>query len=141
MNRPCKILIVDDESANLTLLRHILAEEPDYAIFAATSGEEALKLVANNPPDLILLDIILPGISGFEVLRALKDDPATKEIPVIIITGIDDAVSEEEGLLLGAVDYVTKPFRSTLVKARVKTQIKIIRHITGLSDALTQLMR
>jgi diguanylate cyclase (GGDEF)-like protein len=141
-NGKYSILVVDDEKANLLVLNTILSAE--YTIFTAKSGEEALSRVAEDPPDLILLDIVLPGINGFEVLRRLKGSPDTRGIPVIIITGIQSEESEEKGLLLGAVDYITKPFKNAIVIARVKTHIQIVHQIRmierlGLVDPLTNI--
>jgi diguanylate cyclase (GGDEF)-like protein len=137
-----RILAVDDEKANLLVLNTILSAE--YTIFTAKSGEEALRRVAEQPPDLILLDIMLPGISGFEVLKQLKISPDTRNIPVIIITGLQSEEDEEKGLLLGAVDYITKPFKNAIVLARVKTHIQIVHQMRvierlGLVDPLTNI--
>jgi diguanylate cyclase (GGDEF)-like protein len=136
------ILVVDDEKTNLLMLHTILSA--DYTIFTAKSGEEALSRIAEEPPDLILLDIILPGISGFEMLRRLKESPDTRGIPVIIITGLQSEEAEERGLLLGAVDYITKPFKNAIVMARVKTHIQIVHQMRmierlGLVDSLTDI--
>jgi diguanylate cyclase (GGDEF)-like protein len=137
-----RILVIDDETANLMVLNRILS--PEYTVFTAKSGEEGLSRVASEPPDLILLDIILPGINGFEVLKTLKGAPETRSIPVIIITGLDNDIDEERGLLLGAVDYISKPFKNHIVIARVKTHIQIVQHIKmierlGLIDPLTNI--
>jgi diguanylate cyclase (GGDEF)-like protein len=134
-----RILAVDDEKANLLVLNHILAE---YTIVTAASGTEALERVAADKPDLILLDIIMPGIDGFEVLKRLKENEETAAIPVIIITGLSSDDDEEKGLLLGAVDYITKPFKNHIVQARVRTHIQIVRQMRtieqlGLIDPLT----
>ncbi|MDR0623493.1 MAG: diguanylate cyclase [Treponema sp.] len=136
------ILVVDDEKANLMVLNAMLSSE--YTVFTAKSGEEALSRVAETPPDLILLDIILPGINGFEVLKRLKSSPETRKIPVIIITGLQSEEDEEKGLVLGAVDYITKPFKNAIVIARVKTHIQIVHQIRmierlGLVDPLTDI--
>jgi diguanylate cyclase (GGDEF)-like protein len=137
-----RILVIDDETANLMVLNRILS--PEYTVFTAKSGEEGLNRVASDPPDLILLDIILPGINGFEVLKTLKGAPETRSIPVMIITGLNNDVDEEKGLLLGAVDYISKPFKNHIVIARVKTHIQIVQHIKmierlGLIDPLTNI--
>jgi diguanylate cyclase (GGDEF)-like protein len=141
-NGTYSILVVDDEKANLLVLHTILS--PEYTIFTAKSGEEALSRVAEDPPDLILLDIVLPGINGFEVLKRLKESPDTRGIPVIIITGLHSDENEEKGLLLGAVDYITKPFKNAIIMARVKTHIQIVHQIKmierlGLVDPLTDI--
>jgi diguanylate cyclase (GGDEF)-like protein len=137
--RVLRSLAVDDEKANLLVLNHILAE---YTIVTAASGTEALERVAADSPDLILLDIIMPGIDGFEVLKRLKEIEETAAIPVIIITGLSGDDDEEKGLLLGAVDYITKPFKNHIVQARVRTHIQIVRQMRtieqlGLIDPLT----
>jgi diguanylate cyclase (GGDEF)-like protein len=136
------ILIVDDETSNLMVLNKILSEE--YTVFTAKSGEEALSRVEADPPDLILMDIVMSGIDGFEVLRRLKEVPETRNIPVMIITGLNNDADEEKGLLLGAVDYIAKPFKNAIVLARVKTHIQIVRQIRmierlGLVDPLTDI--
>ncbi|MDR1930377.1 MAG: diguanylate cyclase [Treponema sp.] len=136
------ILIVDDEKANLTVLNRILYGE--YEIVMAKNGELALSLAMEGKPDLILLDIMLPDINGFDVLTRLKGEPETKKIPVICITGLDSEYDEEKGFLLGAVDYIKKPFKSAIVKARVHNHAEIVRQMRiiekySLTDPLTDL--
>jgi diguanylate cyclase (GGDEF)-like protein len=136
------ILAVDDERANLTVLNRILS--PDYSIYTAKSGPQALQLIAGNKPDLILLDIIMPGMDGFEVLAKLKENEDAKRIPVICITGLDSEDDEEKGFHLGAVDYIKKPFKNAIVKARVFTHLEIVRQMRiierlGLTDPLTDI--
>ncbi|MDR1421208.1 MAG: diguanylate cyclase [Treponema sp.] len=136
------ILVVDDEKSNLLVLNKILS--PFYAVFTAKSWEETLIRVEEDPPDLVLMDIVMPGIDGFEVLRRLKENPDTQGIPVIIITGLDSEANEEKGFLLGAVDYITKPFKNPIVLARVNTHIQIVRQMRmierlGLIDPLTNI--
>ena len=97
------ILVIDDETANLMVLYTILS--PEYAVFTAKSGEEGLSRIAAEKPDLVLLDIVMPGIDGFEVLRLLKGSPDTRGIPVIVITGLNSEEDEERGFMEGAVDY------------------------------------
>jgi diguanylate cyclase (GGDEF)-like protein len=137
-----RVLVVDDEKSNLMVLHKILS--PVYTVFTANSGEEGLLRAAEDKPDLILLDIIMPGMNGFEVLKTLKSAPDTQHIPVIIITGLDSEADEETGFLLGAVDYITKPFKNAIVIARVKTHIQIVNQIRmierlGLVDPLTDI--
>ncbi|MDR1874810.1 MAG: diguanylate cyclase [Synergistaceae bacterium] len=137
-----EILIVDDEEANLDVLTRILSTE--YTPLTAKSGEEALKYVSQEPPDLILLDILMPGMNGFDVLAALKSSEETKNIPVIIITELSDEEAEERGFFLGAVDYIMKPFKNSIVLARVRTHLQILRQIRtieqlGLMDPLTDI--
>ncbi|MBF0399189.1 MAG: hybrid sensor histidine kinase/response regulator [Magnetococcales bacterium] len=120
------IMIVDDERFNLNLLQELLATE--YDLIAAMNGTQALQRVtATPPPDLILLDILMPGMDGYQVLQRLKGDPTTAEIPVIFITAMSADADESKGLQLGAVDYITKPFAPSVVLARVKTQLLLQR--------------
>ncbi len=117
------ILLVDDAAVNIDVLTNILS--PLYKIKAATTGERALKVAFTNPPDLILLDVIMPEMDGYEVCRRLKDDPRTKNIPVIFVTAKDDTEHESFGFELGAVDYITKPVNAVIVKARVQTHVAL----------------
>lgn len=126
-NKKFSILIVDDERSNLDVLMHIL--KPDYGVRIAKSGSGALKVAREFRPDLILLDVIMPDMTGFEVLAALKDSDQTRDIPVIFVTGLSRTEDEEQGFHAGAVDYIVKPFNHAVVKARVATQIKIIRQM------------
>ncbi|MDR2404215.1 MAG: diguanylate cyclase [Spirochaetaceae bacterium] len=136
------VLVIDDEKANLMVLNRILS--PDYTVLTARSSEEGLSRIAGEKPDLILLDIIMPGMNGFELLKTLKASPDTRSIPVIIITGLDNESDEEKGFMLGAVDYITKPFRNAIVIARVRTHLQIVNQIRmierlGLVDPLTDI--
>lgn len=124
--KPLSVLIVDDEKTNLDVLSHILSK--DYEVYAAKSGKAALKLAAANRPDLILLDIIMPEMNGYETIARLKENEITARIPIMFITGLNSVANEERGLQLGAVDYITKPFSATVVEARVRSHIKIARH-------------
>lgn len=117
------VLIVDDTEANIDILVEALQE--DYEICVATDGEGALETVASEPPDIILLDIMMPGIDGYEVCARLKSNMKTKKIPVIFLTAKSEMEDEEKGLKLGAVDYITKPISLPIVKARVKTQLAL----------------
>ena len=102
------VLVVDDAPANIQVLSAILKQQ--YKVKAATSGEKALKIAASaNPPDIILLDILMPEMDGFEVCRQLKANGATSTIPVVFVTGADTAEDKQRGLALGAVDFLTKP--------------------------------
>ena len=118
------IMIVDDENINIAILSQILS--PEYNLTTAMNGHEALKRAEEEQPDLILLDIVMPDMSGFDVLRKLKISVSTKDIPVIIITGRNNSDDEEKSFLLGAVDYITKPFNNTIVMTRVKTHLQIV---------------
>jgi len=122
-----RILIVDDMRENLHALMNILRD--DYAISAATGGEKALELARRQPqPDLILLDIKMPGMDGYEVLRQLKADPATADIPVIFVTALSESADEASGLKMGAADYIAKPANPDLLKLRVLTQLELRRY-------------
>ncbi|HRP95547.1 MAG TPA: EAL domain-containing protein [Rhodocyclaceae bacterium] len=124
-HRP-RILLVDDAHENLHVLMNILRD--DYAIIAATNGDKALELARRAPrPDLILLDIKMPGIDGYSVLSELKIDAHTAAIPVIFVTALSDAADEALGLRLGVADYITKPINPDLVRARVRTQLELHR--------------
>lgn len=136
------ILVVDDEKSNIDVLNHILKSE--YRVLVAKSGEAALKRTHEELPDLILLDVLMPDMSGFEVLTALKESDETRGIPVIIITGLSGVHDEEKGFFLGAVDYITKPFNNSIIRARVKNHIQIVKQIRtierlGTIDALTDI--
>ncbi|MBM3235616.1 response regulator [Candidatus Poribacteria bacterium] len=119
-----KILIVDDVPANLNVLCQVLETE-GYKIVAAPSGTVALQLAQRTQPDLILLDIMMPEMDGFETCRQLNANPATAEIPVIFITAKDEMNSVVKGFEVGGVDYITKPFRYEEVRARVQTHLTI----------------
>jgi len=119
-----KLLIVDDDMPNLMELTHIL--QPEYRIFTVKDGTIAVERAVKTLPDLILLDIIMPGMSGFDVLAELKKNEKTCKIPVIFITGISESNNESEGLSVGAVDYIRKPFDAMVVKLRVRHQIQIV---------------
>jgi len=125
--RKLSILVVDDEKSNIDVLNHILKEK--YKLYIAKNGENAIKIATENTPDLILLDIIMPEMDGFEVLTKLKGSDTTKGIPVIFITGQDSKEDEIKGLNLGAVDYITKPFHNVIVEARIGTHMKIVEQM------------
>ncbi|MEK8019783.1 MAG: response regulator, partial [Candidatus Parabeggiatoa sp.] len=121
---PHKILIVDDDENNLDILHNCL-QEAGFKVPAVKSGEAALKRVNHIKPDLILLDVMMPGIDGFETCRRLKKNKATKDTPIIFITGKTDFVDKIKGLEIGAVDYISKPFQPVEVIARVKKHLTI----------------
>ena len=132
-----RILIVDDIPENVRMLMELLKN--DYATIPATNGETALKKARQDPvPDLILLDIIMPVINGYEVCRQLKENPATAHVPVIFITAVSEAMDEAKAFRLGGVDYVTKPFNPVTVTARVKTHIDLARTMRKLKEALAK---
>ena len=118
------VLVVDDTPENLHLMSGLLKDL--YRIKVANSGERALRLVnGENPPDLILLDVMMPGMDGYEVCAQLKANPATAHIPVIFLTAKSAVADEEKGFALGAVDYITKPISPPLALARIKTQLTL----------------
>ena len=120
------VLIVDDNPENLTVIGELL--QPLHAVRAANSGARALRLARMEPrPDLILLDVMMPEMDGYEVLRRLRAQAETADIPVIFLTALDSADDEERGLQLGAMDYITKPIRPPILLARVRTQLELKR--------------
>jgi diguanylate cyclase (GGDEF)-like protein len=136
------ILVADDEKMNVNILGSILS--PLYNLLISRNGTRALELAKEHKPDLILLDVLMPDMNGFEVIKKLKESDITDKIPVIFITGLTGSEDEEKGFFLGAVDYITKPFNKAIVKARVNTHIKIIDHMRtieriGLIDPLTKI--
>ena len=118
-----RILLVDDTKANIDIL--VRALKDDYKLGVALSGENAVAYTQTHPLDLILLDILMPGMNGFDVCRQLKKSPETADIPIIFITAMDDPAHKRRGLAMGAVDYITKPFDISEVKARVKTHLTL----------------
>jgi putative two-component system response regulator len=127
------LLLVDDTPENLVVLGELL--RPHYRVRVASSGQRALEVVATKPrPDLILLDVMMPGMDGYATLRALRGDPETADIPVIFVTAMDSVQDEEYGLSLGAVDYITKPVRPTIVLARVRTHLELKQARDWLQD-------
>jgi len=136
------ILIVDDETADHIFLTHVLS--PEYTIYTAKDGESAIIKAKEVLPDLILLDIIMPGMSGVEVLTALKKSEETRDIPVIFISGLSSIEDEEKGLAYDVVDYISKPFCAGIVKLRIRNQIKIVNQIRtidllSMTDQLTNI--
>ena len=120
-----RLLLVDDEPTNLQVLRHVL--QADYRLLFATDGARALQVAREQLPQLILLDIMMPGMDGYAVCRALKADPATAGIPVIFITALNDSQDETAGFDVGGVDYLTKPVSPPVVRARVRTRLSLVR--------------
>lgn len=116
------VLIIEDDQHNRALLTDLLQQ--DCKIILAKDGEMALKLLAKHQPDLILLDLILPGMDGYQLLKRLKSADQARDIPVIIISALNDPNDEEQGLILGASDYITKPFHPAIVRARVRNHLQ-----------------
>ncbi|MCL1987374.1 MAG: diguanylate cyclase [Firmicutes bacterium] len=141
------ILIVDDDSGNIKLLVELFREE--YLLYVAKTGNSAIEMAKGIMPDLILLDIILDndienGFNGFDVIASLREIEATKDIPIILMSGLNEPEDERRGLEQDVVDYITKPFENSIVKLRINNQIKMINYIRqiehmGLTDALTGL--
>lgn len=127
-----KILIVDNTPIHISLLGEVLS--PQYEVLVATSGERALAQVAQSKPDLILLDIVMAPMDGYEVCQRLKDAPASRDIPVIFLTSKDGVEDETRGFALGAVDYIHKPFSPAIVRARVRTQLDLKRQRDELQE-------
>ncbi len=123
MNTPSNVLLVDDTKTNISLLVEALKD--DYKLGVATSGQTALKYVEKRIPDLILLDIMMPGMDGFEVCKRIKSEERLKDVPIIFITAMDNSGDKTKGFSLGGVDYITKPFDVAEVKARVQTHVSL----------------
>jgi putative two-component system response regulator len=123
-HRP-KLLLVDDEPTNLQILRQILQD--DYRLLFARDGEKALQLAHDEQPNLLLLDVMMPGMTGYETCRRLKENLKTAGIPVIFVTALNETSDEELGFGVGAVDYITKPVSPPIVRARVRTHLSLVR--------------
>jgi CheY-like chemotaxis protein len=124
-NEKMTVLVVDDATENIDVIVGLLKQQ--YKVKASTNGIKALKIINSKPPDLVLLDIMMPEMDGYEVIKAMKQNPATAEIPVIFLTGKSEASDETAGFELGAVDYISKPFNPSVVKARVQTHLELVR--------------
>jgi CheY-like chemotaxis protein len=129
------VLVVDDVPEMIALISALLKD--DYTVTAATNGKDALRLAfSQHPPDLILLDIMMPGMDGYEVCSHLKSDSQTSDIPVIFLTAKSDEADEEKGFELGAVDYITKPISPPILLARIRTHLRmkrIVDYLKGMS--------
>ncbi len=136
-NRP-KLLLVDDEATNLQVLRHILQD--DYRLLFAKSGAKALELAFTESPDLVLLDVMMPGMTGLEVCSALKAEPSTARIPVIFVTALADTDDEAKGFEVGAVDYITKPVSPPIVRARLRTHLSLV-HVETLRQTRLEIVQ
>ncbi|MSN25484.1 MAG: response regulator [Geobacter sp.] len=136
---PQTILIVDDEPVSVEMLSNLL--EGEYKVIMAHSGQETLEIVSRIIPDLILLDILMPVMDGYEVFRIIKRKPELKDVPVLFITALGEAECESEGLELGAADYIIKPFNSALVRLRVKNHLELKRQRDLLTSRAEELQR
>jgi len=134
-NKPT-ILVVDDVPENIDILTGILKD--DYRVRAATNGPSALSLVKKMPPDLVLLDVMMPGMDGFEVCRELKADLASRKIPVIFVTAMGEVEDESRGFAVGCVDYITKPVSPPIVKHRIKTHLALYDQNRGLETQVQE---
>jgi cyclic di-GMP phosphodiesterase len=132
----CKVMVVDDTETNIDILVETLGD--DYDVRVAMDGETALQDISEDIPDLVLLDIMMPGMDGYEVCRRLKADEKTRDIPVVFVTAMGESEDEAKGLDLGAVDYITKPFKPYLVKARVHNHLELKIHRDHLEDLVRQ---
>jgi putative two-component system response regulator len=119
----CRILVVDDVKMNIDALLAVIGDK--YKVTAATSGQKALDNIAKKAPDLILLDVMMPDMDGYEVCQKLKRDPATKNIPVIFLTAMDEQQNKRRGFELGAIDYITKPFDALEINTRIRTHLTL----------------
>ncbi|WBS01010.1 diguanylate cyclase [Pseudoduganella sp. SL102] len=141
MNALQKVLVADDDAINRGVLAELL--KPEYTVLLAKDGTQALERAWRHLPDLILLDVLMPDMDGFEVLRRLRDDPRTADIAVIFVSGLGRPEDEAQGLKLGASDYIAKPFNATVVMARVALHLQMVRqrrmlerlaHVDGLTE-------
>ncbi len=123
MQDKLRILIVDDEPINIHLLTRAL--QGTYDVYTATNGNDAISQIQETPPDLLILDVMMPGISGFDVCRNIKADERFADIPVIFLTGLDTQEDQLQGLELGGIDYLTKPINFTLLRLRVRNHIAL----------------
>jgi diguanylate cyclase (GGDEF)-like protein len=141
-HEPQKVLVVDDDAINRQVLAELL--KPEYTVLLARNGEQALERALRHAPDLILLDVMMPDMDGYEVLRRLRADPQTAQVAVIFVSGLDRPEDEANGLKLGAADYIAKPFNATVVMARVALHLQLVRqrrmleHLANV-DGLTEL--
>lgn len=143
MNHKGRILAVDDTPASLKLLTELLKED-GYEVRAAINGELALHAASQNPPELVLLDIRMPGIDGYEVCRRLKALPSTRDVPVIFVSAATESDEKVQGFSVGAIDYVTKPYQRNELLARVRTHLELNRlrnHLEDLVDERTAELR
>ena len=134
MTAPSRILIADDNLQNCELLNAFLEDEP-YEIAMAHDGQETLSKVAESRPDLILLDIMMPKVSGYEVCKRLREDPATRDIPILMVTALNELGDIDRALKAGADDFLTKPVHRLELTTRVRSLLRV-RHLTNQRDRL-----
>jgi sigma-B regulation protein RsbU (phosphoserine phosphatase) len=135
----CRVLLVDDAKANLDIL--VEALKSDHKLSLATNGEMALQVAARTPPDLVLLDIVMPGISGYEVCRRMRQAPETAEVPIMFLSSLDEVQNKTRGFEAGANDYLTKPFEMLEVKARVRSLLKAKAYSDAAKEQLSSELR
>jgi signal transduction histidine kinase len=134
------ILIADDTPANLEILTELLT--PQYRVRVATNGDDALRLVFSpTPPDLVILDVMMPGINGYQCCAAMKGNESTRDIPILFVTALSDIANEERGLQMGAVDYITKPYNPSVILARIKTHLALYNQSRLLRDLVDERTR
>lgn len=129
------ILVIDDQETNLSVLNKILS--PDYTVYTVNNGRAGIEVAERVQPDIILLDVMMDEMDGYDVIEALKASEGTKSIPVIFVTSLDSTGDEAWGLSLGAVDYIIKPFSPVIVKLRVQVQIKVLEQMRTIERLLT----
>src|SRR5512139_4234439 len=129
----CRVLIVDDVKANVDVLVQALRE--DHKLSVALDGESALRSVEKSPPDIVLLDIVMPGIDGYEVCRRLREAEATRELPIMFLSSLEDVQDKARGFEIGANDYLTKPFEILEVKARVRSLVRAKAYADAVREA------
>lgn len=132
------ILVVDDQPANLKVLLSFLQEQ-DYRVYMVDSGQRAMEILPKVRPDLVLLDVMMPGMNGFEICRQIKTDKDLATLPVIFMTALDSVEDKMTGFSAGAVDYITKPFQQTEVLARIHTHITLRKRERELEEALEEI--
>src|SRR6266849_3987813 len=134
-----RILVVDDHEANRSMLSRLLKCD-GHSVFEASNGEEGLQMVASEQPDVVLLDVMMPRMSGFDACRELKRHPSTRLIPVILVTGLQETGDRIQGIEAGADDFLTKPFNSHELRARVRSLLRIKRYTDDLESAEAVIM-
>jgi len=140
VTRKARVLVVDDTPANLSAISELLKGQ--YQVLVANNGAKGLELAKGpNPPDLILLDVMMPELSGYEVCQELKRDPERREIPIIFFSSLDSVEDERKGLELGAVDYIAKPVNAAILRARIRTHLRIKAMLDFLRDKSALLER
>src|SRR3982751_5787337 len=135
----CRVLLVDDAKANLDILVEGL--KADHKLSLATSGEAALRVAASTSPDLVLLDIVMPGIDGYEVCRRLREMPETADVPIIFLSSLEEVQNKTRGFEVGANDYVTKPFDMLEVRARVRSLLKAKAYSDAVKEQMASELR